>query len=180
MASQLSMVMLVLVFVLFCGISPKLDQIDAMGPVAQAAAALSYGRWYVESLYTSQTRQLSDAWKMPWAWYSKPNQDCAVAGLFSLSYSELYKTDNGHLRTINNLNVPILFAIGVLLRVLAYVLLLLCHRDKMGKQTVLQLSAQFLLNPISDRFDDLAAAFYAAKRRSQRREAQRRADAWAP
>ena len=50
----------------------------------------------------------------------------------------------------------------------------------MGKQTVLQLSAQFLLNPISDRFDDLAAAFYAAKRRSQRREAQRRADAWAP
>ena len=83
MASQLSMVMLVLVFVLFCGISPKLSQIDNMGPAAQRAparavsrsrglapgprryaSALSYGRWYVEGLYTSQTRQLSDAWKM--------------------------------------------------------------------------------------------------------------------
>ena len=51
MASQLSMVMLVLVFVLFCGVSPKLSAIDNMGPAAQYVSALSYGRWYVEAFF---------------------------------------------------------------------------------------------------------------------------------
>ncbi|EGB05777.1 putative ABC transporter [Aureococcus anophagefferens] len=194
---RLSMVMLVLVFVLFCGISPKLSQIDNMGPAAQRAparavsrsrglapgprryaSALSYGRWYVEGLYTSQTRQLSDAWKMrvfpaprPWAWYAKPNQDCALAGLFSLSFSELYRAKSGHLRTINDLNIPILFAIGAAMRVVSYLLLLLCNRDKMGKQTILQLLAQFFLNPVSDLLDDVVGAWergFGRKRRGER------------
>ncbi|KAH8043733.1 ATPase [Aureococcus anophagefferens] len=109
------MVMLVLVFVLFCGISPKLSQIDNMGPAAQRAPA--------RAVPFSQPRT---------------GPSTALAGLFSLSFSELYRAKSGHLRTINDLNIPILFAIGAAMRVVSYLLLLLCNRDKMGKQTILQ------------------------------------------
>ncbi|KAH8076620.1 ATPase [Aureococcus anophagefferens] len=252
MASQLSMVMLVLVFVLFCGISPKLSQIDNMGPAAQRApgravsrsrglapgprryaSALSYGRCAVffgrpggpgaasgrvrasptpgrselravnrePDPWLSAVDREPDPWlsadrhaadppgraapkkssaseragpprpvenasppprprfRWPWAWYVKPNQDCALAGLFSLSFSELYRAKSGHLRTINDLNIPILFAIGAAMRVVSYLLLLLCNRDKMGKQTILQLLAQFFLNPVSDLLDYAVGAW---------------------
>jgi len=52
--------------------------------------------------------------------------------------------------------VPILVAIGVLLRVVALLLLLLCHRDKQGKQTLVAIVAQALVHPALDFFDDLA------------------------
>ena len=109
--------------------------------------------------------------RRPWAWYAKPNQDCALAGLFSLSFSELYRAKSGHLRTINDLNIPILFAIGAAMRVVSYLLLLLCNRDKMGKQTILQLLAQFFLNPVSDLLDDVVGAWergFGRKRRGER------------
>ncbi|KAH8052820.1 ATPase [Aureococcus anophagefferens] len=144
MASQLSMVMLVLVFVLFCGISPKLSQIDNMGPAAQRAPARAVSR--SRSLAPGPRRRAALSYgRWPWAWYAKPNQDCALAGLFSLSFSELYRAKSGHLRTINDLNIPILFAIGAAMRVVSNLLLLLCNRDKMGKQTILQPRA--FLNP---------------------------------
>jgi hypothetical protein len=109
--------------------------------------------------------------RRPWAWYAKPNQDCALAGLFSLSFSELYRAKSGHLRTINDLNIPILIAIGAAMRVVSYLLLLLCNRDKMGKQTILQLLAQFFLNPVSDLLDDVVGAWergFGRKRRGER------------
>ena len=99
---------------------------------------------------------------MPWAWYAKANADCAVAGLFSLNYSELYRTKHGALASINWLNVPILFAIGVLLRVVSLLLLLICHRDKQGKQTFVAIVAQAILHPALDFFDDLAWVYASA------------------
>ena len=82
--------------------------------------------------------------------------------------SELYRAKSGHLRAINDLNIPILFAIGAAMRVVSYLLLLLCNRDKMGKQTILQLLAQFFLNPVSDLLDDVVGAWergFGRKRR---------------
>jgi len=154
-SSQLSCVLLILVFTLFSSVSPKLSEIDNMGPIAQCLATISYGRWYIESLYTSQTRQLSDAWKMPWAWYKKPTKDNALQGLFSYSYSELYR-HHGRLHNINLLNIPILLAIGVGARVLAFFLLLLCNRDKMGKASILTIVFTSIINPLQNFFDDLA------------------------
>ena len=103
--------------------------------------------------------------RRPWAWYAKPSRDCAVAGLFDLGYSELYRKPDGHLSSILNLNLAILAAIGVALRVLAFLLLILCNRDKMGKRGLATILAARLLGPVSDACDDCLSMLHRPQRR---------------
>ena len=54
-SAQLMIVMIVLVSILFSGLSPRLAAIAAMGPSGAVPAHMSYARWLMEDLYTSET-----------------------------------------------------------------------------------------------------------------------------
>ena len=62
------------------------------------------------------------------------------------------------------LNVLIMVAQGLAFRVLAYVALRLCNRDKMGKASWLQLFLKYTVNPINDVIHKLTLRCRAACR----------------
>ena len=86
--AQLSMVVIMVVFTMFCGVIPRLSAIDKMGPGAQVVAWLSFARWYVECLYIEETRRMSDAWRMPPPFYRRPASESALMGLAAFDYTE--------------------------------------------------------------------------------------------
>ncbi|KAK3286233.1 hypothetical protein CYMTET_6201 [Cymbomonas tetramitiformis] len=120
--AQLGMVVVVLVFSMFSGVTPSLQEIDDNKGIGPMLAWLSYARWCIESLYINETERMDDAWRMP-PTFLKSSRDSVLAGLFASSYTE----------TVTELNVLVNFIFGTIVRVLAYYSLFLCNRNKMGQ-----------------------------------------------
>ena len=107
---------------MFCGVAPRLPQLEAMGSFASLAAWLSVNRWLIESLYVEETVRLSGAWRMPPSFYDNPSRSSALLGLEAMGYVE----------PSTPLNVAFLFLAGLAFRALAYACLCGANRDKMG------------------------------------------------
>ena len=125
-SAQLSAVVVVVVFAMFCGVAPRLPQLAQMGGYAVAMARLSFGRWFIECLYVEETVRMSDAWRMPPTFYDSPSKESVLLGLQSMGYVErstLY-------------NVLIMIIMGIVLRLVAFIALCHCNRDKMGLRSL--------------------------------------------
>ena len=57
-SAQLSVVVIMVIFCMFCGVSPRLDELDNMGTPMRFVAWLSFARWFVECLYTEETKRM--------------------------------------------------------------------------------------------------------------------------
>lgn len=139
-SAQLSVVVVMVVMAMFSGVAPRLTQIDKMGHLARGVTWLSFARWFIECLYTEETKRMSDAWRMPPSFYHSARTSSALLGLEGYSYVEestLY-------------NVLLLLLMGVVTRVVAFLTLVHCNRDKMGLPTLHSFLLHRLLNPLYD------------------------------
>ncbi|KAK3287112.1 hypothetical protein CYMTET_5364 [Cymbomonas tetramitiformis] len=85
--AQLGMVILVLVFSMFAGVTPTLDEIDENTFIGPMLAWMSYARWCIEALYINETERMEYAWRMPHN-FLKSSRDSVLAGLSRYKYTE--------------------------------------------------------------------------------------------
>ena len=142
-SAQLATVCIILVLFTSGGMEPGLQAIKATGDVPYALTWLSYVRWTSECIYTTETRQLSDAFKMPPTFYEQPARDSVLLYLYKLSFQEVYLDPSSEqYKIIDTLNLPILVMVGVGLRILAFVCLCTMNRSKMGKRSFFETIAE--------------------------------------
>lgn len=158
-AAQLSTVVLALVLTILSGIAATRLTVMADTKGLAVVPWLSPIRWAGETLFVAQTRKLSHAWKMSSTFYSNPSRDSALGNLFFLGFHEGWLNRDSleriSIRRIGKSlaglgdddvceiigkwmwsdcwNLAVLFILGFYSRILALVLLLNLHRDKMGE-----------------------------------------------
>ena len=125
-SAQLSLVVVIVLSAMFCGIAPRLPELSSMGAIPVGSTWFSYARWYVESLYVEETTLMSDAWRMPPPFYEQPAKESAILGLQSMAYVEGSTT----------LDFCLLGLLGLFARALALTALVATNRDKMGDPPV--------------------------------------------
>jgi len=125
-SAQLSLVVVIVLSAMFCGIAPRLPELSSMGAIPIGSTWFSYARWYVESLYVEETTLMSDAWRMPPPFYAQPAKESAILGLQSMAYVEGSTT----------LDFFLLGLLGLFARALALTALVATNRDKMGDPPV--------------------------------------------
>ena len=146
--AQLLVVVWILVLTMLSPPSQTLAATDE-NLLTSGLAWLSPIRWAGESLVTRQTRDLSYAWKMPPSFFLKPERDSALVHVLRYPFHEgwLYDLDVAEKkgtggttcvargRWIKNeeLNLPVLIALGIGARIVALVLLVTLDRDKLGE-----------------------------------------------
>ena len=175
-SAQLLLVIVLLVFLLFAGIETILSRM----PYGELIfSVLSPNRWLVESLVTCNSNSLPASYRLPNTWYASAT-DSTIAVLYHFSYSEqmqypvqvsqttrdttaagadlyakLYNdTNNGFVFPTNrnglDLNSLINFWLGLVLRMLAFLVMLNTNREKMGKESYSALFNRKVLHPIFD------------------------------
>jgi hypothetical protein len=124
--AQLTVVIYVLVGVMFNGTTTRLSDLSN-NVFFLTITYLSYARWLCELCYLQEVFNLSLAWRMPPNVYLKASVNSAMYGLVTLEY-----TPTTHAMIYD---VYMLLLLGVFFRILGFISLSLCNRDKRGLQS---------------------------------------------
>jgi len=147
-SSQLATVVFILVVNMFSGTNPRLSQINNMGFGPQLLTKLSYARYLVEALFTTETELYSDAWKFPPSFYGTAN-DSVVFRLLAFSWTE----------NINFYNVLVMVWLGITFRIMGYIALICSNRAQRSLPGINQLYIKHIVEPVVMLFATLSDAF---------------------
>ena len=104
---------------------------------------MSYARWFDEALFAAEVDLYSDAWKMPPSFLK--GDSSVVARLVKLNYTE----------GIHDLNVMVMYYLGIMFRIAAYVGLIAFNRDKRSLPSFFDMIVEDILTPVKEIIVDL-------------------------
>merc|ERR1719506_1067873 len=145
---------MVVVFILGCmlisGIQPTLKTMQD-GPadsfsLKYALSWFSFARWLAEDIFVSHTFRLTSVFRTYPTLYASPAKHSLLFHLWNKNYSEYFFMSDA----VPQLNMMMNLWLGTTARVLTYVALTNCNREKMGQLTYSSIVTVKVLNPLQD------------------------------
>jgi len=130
--SLLAALCLALIFALFSGVHPTINQ---MPTAMRVVNYISHDRYFVEVLFVEEVIQMSEAFRMPPSFYSS-SSDSVLAQLLAYGYfvSDFSIYWNNHF--LRWLDLATLVSIGLAARVAAYLIYINLNAAALGRESI--------------------------------------------
>jgi len=137
--AQLCTVTYVLVAVMFSGLATTSVLSFKGNPFFMTLSYLSVMRWLSELIFLRQVYSLSLAWRMPPPCYENETESSELHWLLMFGLTPISE--------VFSLDVAMLLLLGITFRILAFVSLIFCNRNKRGLRTYGQIFSHQICNP---------------------------------